>query len=170
MKNFPIIDKETEREYWISCSVAVVIIFIVRNKYGDSILVTQRGKGTPDPEYVGKYCLPCGYVDYDETVEEAASRELWEETGLRINPSNFKLLGINSNPYSDKRQNISIRFLYETTLPTIYWEDEFTTKNSEPNEISSVRFIDSNNIGMYEWAFNHDKLLINEIFKEERPN
>ena len=62
MKNFPIIDSKTGKEYWISRSMAVVILLFAKdNDCDDCILATVRGKGTPDPEYVGKYCVPCGY-------------------------------------------------------------------------------------------------------------
>ena len=101
MKNFPIIDKETGREYWISRSIAVVVAVFTKN----SVLVVQRGTGTPDPEYVGRYCLPCGYLDYDESCAQAAQRELMEETGLNLPLSDFKLVNVNDNPTSDKRQN-----------------------------------------------------------------
>ena len=57
MKNYCIIDNEG-REYWISRSIAVVVFVFAKDIYGDTyILAEQRGKGTPDPEYVGKYCF-----------------------------------------------------------------------------------------------------------------
>jgi hypothetical protein len=40
----------------------------------------------------------------------------------------------------------------------------FTTKNSEKDEVSNIRFIRLSDIGMYQWAFNHETL-INEIVK-----
>ena len=99
MKNFPVIDKATGREHWISRSIAAVVCIIAKDKSGDEyVLAVQRGKGTPDPEYVGKYCMPCGYLDYDETVAQAAQREVKEETGLTFPVSDFKLVTINDNP------------------------------------------------------------------------
>ena len=80
MKNFPVVDKNTEREYWISRSIAVVVFLFAKDIFGETyILAEQRGSGTPDPEYIGKYCVPCGYLDYDETIVQAAQRELMEE-------------------------------------------------------------------------------------------
>ena len=32
----------------------------------------------------GGWCIPCGHVEWDESIGEAASREFYEETGLRV--------------------------------------------------------------------------------------
>ncbi len=45
-----------------------------------SVLLIQRGN---QPGY-GQWSMPGGYVDRGEVVEEAAAREVWEETGLRV--------------------------------------------------------------------------------------
>jgi len=36
---------------------------------------------------LGKLALPGGYVDLNETWQQAAVRELWEEAGIRIEPA-----------------------------------------------------------------------------------
>lgn len=160
MKNFPIIDKETGREYWISRSVCVLTIVKAYNIHKEEcILVVQRGKGTPDPEYIGSYCMPCGYVDFDETIKQAAARELKEETGLTFPISDFNLVAINDIPESDKRQNITFRYIVKTDIPVENLELLFTTENSEKDEVSSIRFIRTKDIDLYDWAFNHDKLI-----------
>ena len=33
--------------------------------------------------YAGKWCIPCGYVEWGEEIRAAAQRELTEETGLK---------------------------------------------------------------------------------------
>ena len=160
MKNFPVIDKNTGREYWISRSIAVLVILTAYDKDGDlNVLVVQRGKGTPDPEYVGCYCLPCGYLDFDETCIEAAARELKEETGITIPNESFKLYYINDNPKSDKRQNITFRYKVMSQSKVEDLEKEFTTKNSEKDEVDSIRFIKISNWDSYNYAFNHEEII-----------
>ena len=168
MKNYCIIDNEG-REHWISRSIAVVVFVFAKDIYGDSyILAEQRGTGTPDPEYVGKYCVPCGYLDYDETIVQAAQRELMEETGLNFPTTDFKLLNINDLPKSDKRQNITFRYIVNSNVNIEDLSNLFTTKNSEKDEIESIKFIKLKDIDNYEWAFNHQELIKEISFKKEK--
>jgi 8-oxo-dGTP pyrophosphatase MutT (NUDIX family) len=158
MKNFPIIDKETGREYWISRSVAVLGIVTATDYNGvEHILAVQRGLGTPDPEFVGAWCLPCGYLDFDETCKEAVSREVKEETGVDISSDKFELVYINDDPKSDKRQNITLRFKAELIE---YANDvELTDKFSETNEVMDIKWIPIDWVDNYKWAFNHEKII-----------
>ena len=55
---------------------------------GDKVLMIRRGT---DRGY-GHWGLPGGYVDRGEVVEQAAAREVWEETGLRVEPG--ELVGL----------------------------------------------------------------------------
>ena len=168
MKNYCIIDNEG-REHWISRSIAVVVFVFAKDIYGDTyILAEQRGKGTPDPEYVGKYCVPCGYLDYDETIVQAAQRELMEETGLNLPTLDFKLVNINDIPESDKRQNITFRYIVNLDVPIEDLSKLFTTKNSEKDEVESIKFIKLFNIDNYEWAFNHQELIKEISLKKEK--
>ena len=168
MKNYCIVDN-LGREHWISRSIAVVVFLFAKDIYGkEYILAEKRGKGTPDPEYIGKYCVPCGYLDYDETIVQAAQRELKEETGLTIPTFDFKLDSINDIPESDKRQNISFRYIVNSIVPVEDLSKLFTTKNSEKDEVDSIEFIELSNINKYEWAFNHEKLIKEMSFKKEK--
>ena len=166
MKNFPIMDRERGREYWISRSIAVLGIVKAIDKNGVKyILAEQRGIGTPDPEYVGKWCLPCGYRDFDETCKQAIAREVREETGINIHPENFKLIEINDNPFSDKRQNVTFRF--KTELEGYINDFELTNKFSELNEVMNIKWIDLRKINNYKWAFNHEKIIETYCSQEE---
>ena len=158
MKNFPIIDNKTGREYWISRSVAVLGVVKAIDKNGVKyILAEQRGIGTPDPEYIGKWCLPCGYLDFDETCKQAIAREVREETGVNIHPENFELISINDRPFEDKRQNVTFRF--KTELEGYISDFELTNKFSETNEVMNIKWIDLREINNYKWAFNHEKII-----------
>jgi len=61
------------------------------------LLLVERGR---DP-YKGSFALPGGFVEYGETVEDAAARELKEETGLRATA--IELVGVYSDPNRDPR-------------------------------------------------------------------
>ncbi len=78
---------------WKSPSVAADSIV-----YRDGSLLLVRRKKDP---YKGYYALPGGILDDDETLEECAVRELFEETGLRGEVAG--LLDIFSDPRRDPR-------------------------------------------------------------------
>lgn len=63
-----------------------------------------------EPPFKGELALPGGFVDIGETVEEAAKRELMEETGLQA--TKLKLVGVYSRPDRDPRgHTCSVAFL-----------------------------------------------------------
>lgn len=68
----------TSREYpdrpWIGIGCVVL--------RGDQVLLVRRGK----PPRIGSWSLPGGAQHLGETAEEAARRELHEETGLEVGP------------------------------------------------------------------------------------
>lgn len=70
----------------IACNAVII-------KAGKVLLV----KRAQDPE-AGNWDIPGGYLDWDETLEECAARELKEETGLLAQPSDLKFFSIFSNP------------------------------------------------------------------------
>ncbi|MDO5664350.1 MAG: NUDIX domain-containing protein [Bacteroidia bacterium] len=63
--------------YYFNSSAAVVAV--IENEKGE-ILVARRAK---DPAK-GTFDLPGGFIDMNETAEEAVAREVHEETGLLI--------------------------------------------------------------------------------------
>lgn len=81
-------------------------------------LLTYRGKLVAVrrryPPFKGKLALPGGFVEYGETVEEAAVREFEEETGLKTAVE--RILGVYSDPDRDPRgQVVSVVFLLRKT-------------------------------------------------------
>lgn len=62
--------------FWQNPVVGVAVIIIEEER----ILLGRRARGI----YQGMWCIPCGYVEYDEDVRHAAQREFLEETGLLV--------------------------------------------------------------------------------------
>ena len=160
MNNHPLINPETGKEEWISRAMAVLVIVLGIDKNLElHVLAEKRGPLTPDHEYRGYWCIPCGYLDYNETLKEAAVREVFEETGLSLNVQDLELIYINDNPLEDKRQNVTFR--YKCDLKQYIEDLQLTDRNSENGEISELKWIPINDINNYKWAFNHDKMLNN---------
>ena len=71
----------SDREYPSRPFVGIGIVVIK----DDHVLLCRRGK----PPNVGSWTLPGGAQDLGETCEEAARRELMEETGLSVGDLHF---------------------------------------------------------------------------------
>jgi ADP-ribose pyrophosphatase YjhB (NUDIX family) len=59
---------------------------------GESILWIKRGTAPA----AGKWAMPGGYMENDETPEAAASRELREETGIDVSADEMMLVSVSS--------------------------------------------------------------------------
>ncbi|MCC7362864.1 MAG: NUDIX hydrolase [Dehalococcoidia bacterium] len=77
----------------------VGVAVVVRDAAG-RVLLGRRAKG----EYAGLWCIPCGYVEWDEDVRAAAEREFAEETGLRVRAG--RPLAVYSNFHNPKQHTV----------------------------------------------------------------
>jgi 8-oxo-dGTP diphosphatase len=78
---------------------------VVFDSAGRLLLIKRKS-----PPFQGCYALPGGFVEYGETVEEAAHRELKEETGVTAKTQH--LVGIYSQSNRDPRGHVvSVAFL-----------------------------------------------------------
>lgn len=80
--------------------VAVDAVILRKNE----VLLIKRGI---EPEQ-GKWALPGGHIDWDESAEEALRREVEEEGGLKVRHA--RLVGVQSSP-KRLRQIVAIYYL-----------------------------------------------------------
>lgn len=76
--------------FYVNASAAVAAL--VTNENRKLMMVTRA----VEPHY-GKLDLPGGFIDHNETVEDAVSRELFEELGMKV--KTMKYLGSAPNEY-----------------------------------------------------------------------
>jgi ADP-ribose pyrophosphatase YjhB (NUDIX family)/ribosomal protein S18 acetylase RimI-like enzyme len=70
----------------------------------DGIVLIRRN----NPPHKGAWTLPSGFIEADESAEEAAIREAYEETGLRVEI--IEMAGVNSFPEGPPVSGIMIFF------------------------------------------------------------
>ncbi len=68
--------------------IASSYLILVRN--GNILLLRRKNTGYED----GKYSLPAGHVEDNESLTEAASREIFEEIGIQLKPTDFTLVHV----------------------------------------------------------------------------
>lgn len=90
----------------VGCSATIF------NEDHTKVLLTQR-------EDNGQWCLPGGHMEAGETAEEAAVREAWEETGLRVHA--VHLIGVYTSPnfvieYADGRRHQIVAMNFECEI------------------------------------------------------
>ena len=61
---------------------------------GDRVLLCRRA----DPPAAGQWVLPGGFMEFGETLEAAAARETYEETGVRLDPGELLPYAVASLP------------------------------------------------------------------------
>lgn len=100
----------------LTCSACSYILYenpvvgvaaIVLNNRGHILLGRRNGS------YRGLWCIPCGYVEYDEDVCEAIIREFKEETNLAIRLKG--VFTVQSNFHNPETHTVGIWFKAEVT-------------------------------------------------------
>jgi 8-oxo-dGTP diphosphatase len=112
-----------------------------------AVLIEKRGR---EP-FVGRYALPGGHVDYGETVEQTAVRELKEECAISCRL--VGIMGVYSDPKRDPRgQRIS----------TVFIADYSAGELKAGDDAGSAEWMDFESImreSESEFSFDHRKIL-----------
>lgn len=92
-------------KFWNNAKAAVALVFLHDGK----VLYSKRGL-TSAPNF-GKYDLPAGFVDFDESAQAAAIREAREELGVEIQEKDLQLTAVFHNDYNPEVTSVDIIFL-----------------------------------------------------------
>jgi len=90
-------------QYVLYENPVVGVAAVVLNDRGQ-ILLGRRTGG----RYPGLWCIPCGYVEYEEDVYDAIRREFKEETNLDIEP--VDVYAVLSNFHDPEKHSVGIWF------------------------------------------------------------
>ncbi|KAA2281114.1 NUDIX domain-containing protein [Candidatus Nitrosocosmicus agrestis] len=113
----------------------------------EEILVVKR-KRNP---FKDELAIPGGFVNENETVEQAAVREIMEETALPIRLR--EILGVYSDPKRDPRKHI---------ITTVFIGEIIGNKKIEPvagDDASAIKWISIGSISDFKFAFDHKRIL-----------
>ncbi|SHJ04579.1 ADP-ribose pyrophosphatase YjhB, NUDIX family [Malonomonas rubra DSM 5091] len=132
--------EQCERIHYRNPIVGVAIIIMQAGK----ILLARRNNS-----YAGKWCIPCGYVEWDEDVRNAAIREFAEETGLEATID--RVFNVHSNFHDKGSQTVGIWFLGQMVGGEI----------KAGSDVDEVAWFDLDDPP--EMAFPTDCLILNEL-------
>lgn len=113
------------------------------------IVLIQRGH----PPHQGEWTLPSGFIEADESAEEAAVREAEEETGLKVEI--IEMMGINSFPEGPPVSGIMIFYRMRPIAGKLRAGDDASdARVFQPDEIPLLPFRTHREI-IAEWLDQH---------------
>lgn len=122
---------------------------IIYNENNEIILIKRKNN-----PYQDFWALPGGFVEYGETVENAAIREAKEETNIKIKLK--ELINVYSKPTRDERGHII------TIAYTAIGNFNEMNANSDAKDIKKFNLNDIENIKL---AFDHKQIIYDGMKK-----
>lgn len=74
--------------------VTVILLSLYNERLERELVLVRRAI----PPHIGELALPGGYLDFGETWQQGASRELREETGIECRPNDFYFIEMVTAP------------------------------------------------------------------------
>lgn len=140
IENFCITDTKGT-EHWISPSISTDALVVVISK----VLIVKRGTSMSNPN---KWCLPCGFMDFNESPLGICIRELYEETGIDVQETDIW------NSDYDRPfclNGTALQFKFELR--------EFPVVKLDGIECIDYKWIGIDELQDYSFAFGHDRLI-----------
>lgn len=116
----------------------------------NELIVLIKRKNNPYKDF---WALPGGFVEYGETVESAAVREVKEETGLDVDLNG--IVGVYSDYDRDPRGH---------TVTVCYIAMESGGKLKADTDASDVQYFHKNEVLRLKLAFDHE-IIIKDAYK-----
>lgn len=131
--------------FWQNPAVGVAVIVMSE----DHVVLGRRSRGV----YQGAWCIPCGYVEYDEDVRLAAQREFQEETGLLVAVG--EVYAVHSNFHNPAMHTVGVWFRGQVIGGALRPDDDL-------DEVAYMPLRDlPNNL-----AFPTDRLVLEQLQRE----
>ncbi|GAB4529703.1 MAG: NUDIX hydrolase [Anaerolineales bacterium] len=84
---------------------------------GVAVILLEDGRVLLGERRSGGWCIPCGHVEWHESIEQAALREFEEETGLRVTLQS--LFAAHSNFHNPRQHTVGVWYLGQRTGGTL---------------------------------------------------
>ncbi|ENO8808379.1 NUDIX domain-containing protein [Photobacterium damselae] len=136
--------------YFHNAAAAVMVAIVVN----DEVLVAIRGR---DPKK-GMYDLPGGFVDPNESLEQAAVREIKEELGLSI----YSLTYVHS--YSNTYQYKTVEYKTCDCFFIVKLDQKPTVIAQD--DVAEVQWVNIHNIDITQFAFTSTQQAIEQLKKQ----